>query len=138
MTSTSSLMESFSETSPAVLPVAHVFQPVDDLPVERLLDGDVRHGRGRRGSVPVLLARREPDHVAGTDLLDRAALPLDPAAAGRDDEGLPQRVGVPRGPGAGLECNARTGRTGRGVGLEEWVDADRAGEPVGRPLVRRL
>src|SRR5256885_249898 len=75
------------EESPAELAVPPVFQPIDVLAVERLLDGDVRHGRGRCRSVPVLLARREPDHVAGTDLLDRAALPLDPAAAGRDDEG---------------------------------------------------
>jgi hypothetical protein len=39
--------------------------------------------------VPVLLARREPHNVAGTDLLDRPALSLDPAATSRDDEGLP-------------------------------------------------
>ena len=48
------------------------------------------------GAVPVLLARREPDHVAGPDLLDRPA----PAAAtqpqpGRDDQRLAERVGVP-------------------------------------------
>ncbi len=82
--------------------------------------------------VPMLLARREPDHVAGMDLLDRAALPLDPAAAGRDDQGLPQRMGVPGRPGPGLERDAGTGRTCRGVCLEQRVDADRAGEPVGR------
>src|SRR4051812_36208549 len=74
------------ERSLVVLFVAHVLQPVDDLAVELLLDGDMRHGRGRRGTVPMLLARWEPDHIAGMDLLDRAALPLDPAATGRDDE----------------------------------------------------
>src|SRR4051794_12411417 len=69
--------------SPAVLLVAHVFEPIDDLAVERLLDGDVRHGRRRRGPVPVPHAGREPDHVAGVDLLDRAPFLLDPAATGR-------------------------------------------------------
>ena len=122
------------EESLSVLLIAHVFQPIDHLAVEPLLDGDVRHGRTRRRPVPVLLARREPDHVAGTDLLDRATLPLDPAAAGRDDEGLAQRVGVPGRPGPGLQRDAVAGRTGWHFRREQRVDADRAGEPVGRPL----
>src|SRR3954447_23562819 len=75
------------------------------------LTDNVRHGRTRRRPVPVLLTRREPDHVAGVHLHDRAALPLAPAAAGRDDEGLAQRVGVPRRPGPGLERDAVAGRT---------------------------
>src|SRR5262249_24319824 len=89
-----------------VLFVADRFHPVHRLAVELFLDGDVRHGRGRRGAVPVLLARREPDHVARPDLLDRAAPALGQAAAGRHDQGLAQRVGVPRRPGAGLERDA--------------------------------
>ena len=104
-----------------------MLQPIDDLAVELLLDGDMRHGRGRRGTVPVLLARREPDHVAGMDLLDRAALPLDPAAAGRDDEGLAQRVGVPRRPGPGLERDAGTGRT---AGACAWNSGSMRTVPV--------
>jgi hypothetical protein len=111
------------EGSPAILFVAHVFQPIDDLAVELFLDGDMRHARGRRGAVPVLLARREPDHVAGMDFLDRAALPLDPAAAGRDDQGLPERMGVPRRPGPGLERDAGTGRTCRGWNQLEAIFA---------------
>ena len=113
------------EESVAVLFVAHVFQPIDDLTVELFLDGDMRHGRGRRGTVPMLLARRKPDHVTGMDFLDRAALPLDPTAAGRDDQGLPQRMGVPCRPSSGLERDAGTGRTCRSVCLEQRVDADR-------------
>src|SRR5437763_1919773 len=88
---------------PAVLLVAHVLQPVDDLAVEGFLDGDVRHRRRRSCPVPVPHARREPDHVAGTDLLDRAALLLHPAQAGRDDERLTQGVGMPGCPAPGLE-----------------------------------
>src|SRR5271166_237996 len=126
------------EKSLAILFVAHVFQPIDDLTVELFLDGDMRHGRGRRGTVPMLLARREPDHVTGMDFLDRAALPLDPAATGDDDEGLPQRVGVPRRPGRGLERDAGTGRACWSLWLEKRVDADRASEPVGRPFSGRL
>ena len=51
--------------SAGVLLVADLLHPVDGLAVERFLDGDVRHRRGRRRAVPVLLAGREPDHVAG-------------------------------------------------------------------------
>jgi hypothetical protein len=40
--------------------------------IELFGDGDVRHGRGGRGAVPVLLAGRDADDVAGPDLLDRA------------------------------------------------------------------
>src|SRR5579863_7144524 len=83
------------------------------------------HGGGRGGAVPMLFARREGDDVAGPNLLDWAALVLRPAAASGDDEGLAERMGVPGG--------AR-----RRVRLEQRVDADHAGEPVRRPLGRRL
>src|SRR3712207_7303373 len=55
-----------------------------------------RSGGGGR-AVPVLLARRKPDHVARADFLDRPALALRPPAPADDDERLPERVGVPRG-----------------------------------------
>src|SRR3954447_19198505 len=99
----------------AVLLVAHVLQPIDHLPVEPLLDGDVRHRRRGRRPVPMLLARREPDHVTRSYFLDRASLPLDPAAAGRDDERLTQGVGMPGRPAPGLEGDGVAGRTGRGL-----------------------
>ena len=47
-------------------------------------------------------------------------------------------MGVPGRPGAGLERDAGAGRARRGVRLEQRVDADRAGEPVGRPFAGRL
>jgi hypothetical protein len=43
----------------------------------------VRHRRGRRSPVPVLLAGRKPDHLTGPDLFDRSALALNPAVASR-------------------------------------------------------
>jgi hypothetical protein len=64
-----------------ILLLADLFHPVSRLAVERLIDGNVRHRRGWRGAVPMLLARRDPDHVARPDLLDRAAPALRPAAA---------------------------------------------------------
>src|SRR6185369_2353071 len=54
----------------AVVVVAHLLHPLDRLAVELLLDGDVSHRGRRRRAVPVLLAARDPDHVARTDLLD--------------------------------------------------------------------
>ena len=51
--------------------------------------------------MPVLLTRREPDHVTRADLLDRSALTLHPAASGGNHEGLPKGVRVPRGTAPG-------------------------------------
>src|SRR3954454_10156411 len=75
-----------------ILFVANLLQPVDVLTVDGLLDGDVGHGGGGRRAVPVLDARRKPDHVARPDLLLRATPLLHPAEAQRDDEGLSDRV----------------------------------------------
>src|SRR6266487_2781058 len=86
----------FGPSPGLILLVANLLHPVDGLAVEPLLNGNVRHGGGCRGAVPVLLARREPDHVARPDFLDRAAPALRQAAAGGHDQGLAQRVGVPR------------------------------------------
>src|SRR5437867_2677589 len=55
----------------AVLFVADGLHPVDGLALETFVNGDVRHRRRRRSAVPVLLSRREPDHVTRSDLLDR-------------------------------------------------------------------
>ena len=90
------------------------------------------------GAVPVLLAGREPDDVAGADLLDRPALALHPAAAGGDDQRLAERVGVPGRPRARLEGDQRAGNPGRVGRAEQRVDADRAGEPVRRALAGGL
>jgi hypothetical protein len=48
----------------------------------------VGHGSRWRGTMPVLLTGREPDHVTGTDLLDGPAFALCPPATSRDDESL--------------------------------------------------
>src|SRR3979411_2895961 len=84
--------------------------------------------------MPVLLTRREPDHVAGADLLDRGTRALHASAAEGDDQRLSKRVRVPRRARARLEGDGGAGGAGwRGRG-EEWVDPDGAGEPVGWSL----
>src|SRR5580704_16222883 len=122
----------------AVLFVADLFHPVDDFAFERFLNRDVRHRRRRRGTVPMLLARREPDDVTRPDFLDRAALPLHPADAGGHDQRLAERMAVPGGTRAGLESDAGASTAGRIGCLEQRVDADRAAEPVRWPLGGRL
>src|SRR5277367_5526383 len=79
----------------SVLAVVDLFHPVDVLAVQRFLNGDVRHRCGRRRSMPVLLARRKPDHITRTDLFDRLAFTLNPAEAGDDDQCLAQRMRMP-------------------------------------------
>src|SRR5947199_8791634 len=74
----------FAGLSRPILVVAHLFHPVDDLAVERFLNGDVRHCCRRRGAMPMFLVRREPDHIAGADLIDRSALALHSTADGVD------------------------------------------------------
>src|SRR3954462_9307203 len=108
-----------------------MLEPIDRSAVELLLDGDVGHSPGRSRSMPVLLARREPDHVSRTDFFDRAAFPLSPAETGRHDQRLPQRVRVPRSPGTGFERDARTTNPRRIRGLEQRIDPDRTGKLVG-------
>ena len=49
----------------------------------------------------MFLARRKPDYIARTDFLDGAALALNPSKSCGDNQGLPQRMGVPGGTGAG-------------------------------------
>src|SRR5262245_37410039 len=86
-----------------VLVVADLLQPLAIPAVQRFRDGDVSHGRGRLGAMPVLLARRRPDDVTGPDLLDGPAPALHPAAAGGDDQRLTQWMGMPCRAGARLE-----------------------------------
>jgi hypothetical protein len=85
---------------------ADLFHPVDNLAVELLLNGHVRHGRGRRGPMPVLLTGRKPDHITRADLLYRPAPTLDPAAASRDDEILTEWMRMPCSPRVRLESHA--------------------------------
>src|SRR4029079_8614829 len=125
-------------SSGLVLLVAHVLHPIDRLAVERLLDGDMRHRRRGRRAVPMFLAGRKPDDVARPDFLHRTVPALRPAAAGRNDQCLAERMGMPGGARSWLECNAGADDTRRIGRLEQRIDANRSGEIVSRSLAARL
>jgi hypothetical protein len=118
--------------------VADFFHPVDDLAVECFLNGDMRDGGGWRGAMPVLLVRRKGDDVAGTNLFDWPAFALGSTATGGNDLRLTEWMGVPCGASTGLERDAGGGRACWSIGPEQGIDADCAGEPVGRSFAGRL
>src|SRR3981081_2237683 len=126
------IVASRPESSSPVLFVADLFHPIDVLAVQRFLNSDVRHRRRRRCAMPMLQATRKPDYIAGPNFLDRAALTLNPAQARDDDQCLAERMRMPGGAGARLECDAATADTRRIRRLEQGVDADHAGEIFGR------
>src|SRR4051794_1875966 len=68
--------------SAAILFIRNLLHPIDGGTVQFLLNGNVTHGRGGTGAVPVLFARSEPHDIARTDLLDWTAFALNPAKAG--------------------------------------------------------
>ena len=88
--------------------------------------------------MPMLFARLEPDHVSRPDLLDGAALALNPAQAERDDERLAQRMGVPSRARTGLERDMSPRNTRRIRRAEQRIDPDGAVEPFRRSLARGL
>ena len=98
-----------------VLRVADLLHPIDDLVVELFLDGDVGHGRGWRGAVPVLLAGREPDDVARADFLHRSAFALHPAEPAVTIRVCPSGCvcQAVRAPGSKVTLAPRTRRIGR-------------------------
>src|SRR5438045_3437355 len=86
----------------------------------------------------MLLAPGNPNHITGADLLSRPARALRPAAAGRHDQGLAERVRVPRGARARLKGDAGAGSTRRLGTFEQRVDPNGASEPIRWPLAGPL
>jgi hypothetical protein len=82
--------------------------------------------------------RGEPDHVTGADVLDRFPLPLNPAATGGDDQGLAERMRVPRCPRTGLEGYEIHADAGRVRRIVQRVHPDGPSEILGRPFARQL
>src|SRR5882762_287814 len=95
-----------------VLLVGDLLQPIDILAVELLCNCDVRHARGWRRAMPVLLAGRTPNHVARPNFLDGFAPALGPSESRCDDQGLAERVRVPRRARTRFERYAPAGDTG--------------------------
>src|SRR6516164_10896466 len=63
------------------------------------------HARGRCGTVPVLLVRRNPDDVAGFDLAHFATPALHAPGAGDHEQRLAERMRMPGGARTGLEAH---------------------------------
>ena len=93
------------------------------------------HGAVRPRPVPVPLAGRDRDQVAGPGLPHRLAVLLEPAGALDDLEQLGAAVGVPVGAGPGLERHAVDVRGGR---VRHPVHAGQPGAAHERLRVRRL
>src|SRR5690348_3955152 len=96
------------------------------------MDGDVHHGGGGSGPVPVLLAGSDPDHITRPNFLHRPTPALHPAAAGRNDKRLAERMGVPRSARARLESYTGALKKRRIGRLDKWINPHRAGEPFRR------
>jgi hypothetical protein len=94
----------------AVLLVADLFHPPNVLPVNLLLNGDMRHTIGGGRTMPMFHARRYPYDITRLDLLLFTTLLLHPACAGSHDQGLTERMGMPGRAGAGLKRDVRARR----------------------------
>jgi hypothetical protein len=121
-----------------VLFVADLFHPLDDFTFELFLNGDMRHGCAWRSAMPMLLAGRKPDHIAGPDFLDRATPTLRPPESGCDNQRLTEWMRMPGGAGTWLERDACATNTCRFGCLEQRINANCAGKPLSWPFVRRL
>ena len=114
----------------AVFFVADMFHPVDKFPITLFLNGNMRQGCGRRGPMPMLLARRGQHDISGTDLFDRSTFVLNPALAGRDDEGLTERMSMPCSPRSRLEGNAGSLNKRRIRCLKKRIHPNISSKPV--------
>jgi hypothetical protein len=96
------------------------------------------HGCGRCSSVPMLLSRREPNHISGVNFLYRTAFPLSPSATCCDDQCLSERMGMPGGARSRFKCDAGSANERRVGCLEKRVNTDSSGKPVCRTFAGRL
>ncbi len=69
--------------------VGNFFHPIDGFAVEQLCDGDMGHGGGGSGSVPMFFAGWKPDDISGLNGFNRSTFALGASTASRHDEGLP-------------------------------------------------
>src|SRR5262249_29210893 len=114
-----------------------MLQPGGGLAVLRFLRRDVDHSGGRCAAMPVLFAWRNPDDVAGLDLLDGLALRLEASNSRNHVERLSKRMRVPRGSRAGLEADTIDDDPRWRRRRDDRILPDRAGEVFGRCAARR-
>lgn len=60
-----------------ILFITDLFQPLHHLAIKCFLNGDVGHRRRRRGPVPMLFTRLEPDDIPRSNLFDGTIPTLD-------------------------------------------------------------
>jgi len=126
-----------SGSSPVLL-IVDVVHPLHSLAVQSFLNRNMRQSRSRRSSVPMLLSRRKPNHIARVNLLNRTALPLNPATARSHNQSLPQRMRMPRSTRSRFERNAGSTNERRIRRLKERVNPNCSGKPLCRTFARRL
>jgi hypothetical protein len=119
-----------------VLLVADMLEPIHNFPIQAFMNRNMGHGRGWAGPMPVFLAGWKPNHISGQNLLERASPTLREATACRDNQGLTQWVRVPSRACSRLEGDAGPESTCWIVGLKQWVNPYRAGEPFGGACAR--
>src|SRR5690348_15817576 len=90
------------------------------------------HSGGWRGTMPMLLARRNEDDIARLDLADRAALGLHPANACDHVERLTERMAMPRRPRARLEADTAGDDAHRRLRRDDRILPDGAGKAFAR------
>src|SRR3989449_3327661 len=110
--------------------VTDMLHPDDKLSITPFLNGDVRHTGGRRSPMPMLLARRRQYYITRTNLLDMSIFSLNPALAGRDDEGLTERMLMPCSPCSRLEGNAGSLNKRRIMCLKKRIHPNISSKPV--------
>src|SRR5437667_329089 len=82
--------------------------------------------------------RRKPDHITGPDFLDRATPTLRPPESGCDNQRLTEGMGVPGGAGTRLKRDVCVPNTCRFGCLEQRINANCAGKPIGLSFAGRL
>src|SRR5262245_29552269 len=115
-----------------------MLHPIDDLAIQRLLNGDVCHCCCGRSSMPMLFAGRKPDHITRPDFVDWTAPNLDQSNPRRNDQCLTKRMCMPCGAGSRLKRDARATDTRWFGCLEQRVKADYAGKPLARSFAGGL
>src|SRR5256885_16172095 len=72
----------------AILFVADPFHPIGRSAIHLFLNSNMCHGRGRRGAMPMLLTRLNPNYVTRPNLLDGATPALCQTGTGYHDQSL--------------------------------------------------
>jgi hypothetical protein len=120
-----------------VLFVGHLFHPIDHLAIEVFLNSDMCHRGGGRSPMPVLLAGRNPDHIARANFLH--ACPNSVSGCNRPLRSASGRADAYARQFARLARKSRSRLEQRRIGrLKKRINPHSASEPLWRTLRGRL